>query len=177
MVIWLTGLSGAGKTTIGKHLFRLLKAKQSNTVFIDGDEIREIFDWHEDEAFFTLEGRHKIAKHISDLCIWLDRQEINVICCTISLFADLHRRNREALSRLHEVYINTPMEILERRDGKGLYAKAKSGEIKNVVGVDLPFTPPAHPDLTIQNADEATDPEKIAALILNKMEPLQKWRP
>lgn len=167
MVIWLTGLSGAGKTTIGRHVHAILREKAPNTVFIDGDEIRRIFDWYQDEYFFTLDGRREVAERIAELCGWLDRQGINVVCCTISLFGFLHERNRKTFSRYFEVFIDVPLEILFRRDDKDLYARARRGEIKNVVGIDLPFEPPLNPDLVIDNGTKGTDPRHIAERILS----------
>ena len=168
MVIWLTGLSGAGKTTIGRHVFQLFKERAPNTVLIDGDEIRRLFRWHEDECFFTLDGRREVAERIAELCAWLDRQGINVICCTISLFKHLHERNRETFSNYFEVFIEVPMETLFERDGKNLYAQARRGEIKNVIGVDLPFSPPKNPDLVIDNGVAGADPRRFAQQILTE---------
>lgn len=166
MVIWLTGLSGAGKTTIGRHVHAILKKKAPNTVFIDGDEVRRLFGWHEDEHFFTLDGRREVAERIAELCAWLDRQGINVVCCTISLFGFLHERNRKTFSSYFEVFIDVPLEILFERDDKNLYARAQRGEIKNVVGIDLPFAPPQNPDLVIDNGTDGADPRRIARHIL-----------
>ena len=162
MVIWITGLSASGKTSIGRLVYRLWKTESPDTVFIDGDEIRAFF--HFDDH--TEEGRRLNADRISGLCAWLDSQEINVVCCTMSLFNDLLRSNRETLSRYFEVFLDVPMEVLYRRDNKDLYAPALRGEAGNVVGVDLPFEPPADPDLVIDNSPERDDFTPLAADIL-----------
>ena len=168
MVIWLTGLSGSGKTSIGRQLCDLWKAEAPNTVLVDGDDIRRLLGLQGGEKHYTLDGRREIAGRISDLCAWLDRQGLNVVCCTISLFADLHQHNRDVFSRYFEVYIDVPMDVLYRRDDKNLYARALRGEIQNVIGVDLPFTPPASPDLVVDNSRDGADPRAMAAHILEQ---------
>lgn len=166
MVIWLTGLAGSGKTTVGRHLYALWKPEAPNTVLVDGNDIRRILGREEDERDFTLEGRRNVAECIHEICAWLDRQDINVVCCTMSFFSDVHERNRRTLSKYFEVYISVPMDILYRRDSKNLYGPAMRGEISNVVGVDLPFTPPDAPDMVINNSEEGADLCSFAADIL-----------
>ncbi len=122
MVIWLTGLAGSGKTTIGGYLYALWKAQAPNTVLVDGEDIRRILGREEGERDYTLEGRRKVVERIHEMCAWLDRQDINVICCTMSFFSDVHERNRTILSSYFEVYISVPMDVLWRRDRKNLYA-------------------------------------------------------
>ncbi len=168
MVIRLTGLACSGKTTVGRHLYALWKAQSPNTVLVDGDDIRRILGREEDERDFTLEGRRNVAECIHEICAWLDRQDINVICCTMSLFPDVHERNRRTFSRYFEVYISVPMDVLRRRDDKNLYGPAMRGEISNVVGVDLPFTPPAAPDMVIDNGADGADLRSFAAQILDR---------
>jgi adenylylsulfate kinase len=167
MVIWLTGLSASGKTTIGKLVFKLLKEREQNTIFVDGDEIRKVFKWNKNEQHFSEEGRRKVAESISDLCLWLDQQGMNVICCTISLYDHLHRRNRKSFSGYFEVFLDTPFQQLRERDRKKLYSTEMPHVAKNVVGVDLPYNKPKNPDLVIKNKN-GEDLEKIAQIILNK---------
>lgn len=163
MVIWLIGLSGAGKTTIGRHLCEMWKKEAPNTVLVDGDEIRALFKADRDPAAYTIEGRRANAERITDLCAWLDHQGINVVCCILSLFPDMRDGNRHRFSRYFEAYIEAPMAVLERRDSKGLYAAARAGKTDNVVGVDIEFVPPAAPDMVIDNGVEGADPKKLAA--------------
>ncbi len=168
MVIWLTGLSGSGKTTLGRHLYALWKAQAPDTVLVDGDDIRRILGREEEERDYTPDGRRNVAERIHEICAWLDRQCINVVCCTMSFFPDVHERNRRVLSRYFEVYISVPMDILRRRDTKNLYAPAMRHEITNVIGVDLPFTPPAASDMVIDNSRDGVDLDALAAGILEK---------
>lgn len=170
MVIWLTGLSGSGKSAIGRLIYDMWRRQAPNTVMVDGDRIREILG-REDEQSYTLEGRREVAERIASLCAWLDGGDINVVCCTISLFAELHERNRRRFSRYFEVYIDVPREVLHRRDPNGLYGRAERGKIANVIGVDLPFAPPAVPDLVIDNRADAADLGPIAADILSRALP------
>jgi adenylylsulfate kinase len=167
LIIWLTGLSSSGKTTLGRHVYDLWRAEEANTVIIDGDEIRNVIKSTTSDTY-SMEGRRTVAGHYCDLCAWLDRQDINVVCCTISSFEDLRARNRETLSKYFEVYIEVPMEVLYRRDSKNLYAPALAGEIKNVVGVDLAFSPPSAPDMVVDNSQDRDDLKPLAADILNR---------
>ena len=132
MIIWLTGLSGSGKTTIGRHLDANLKARAQHTVMVDGDEVRRILKSDRGPESYTLEGRRLVAERIAEMCAWLDRQEINVVCCTMSRFHDIQRKNREVFSKYFEVYLSVPMEVLYRRDNINLYGPALRGEIKGI---------------------------------------------
>lgn len=166
MVIWLIGLSGAGKTSVGRCLYEMLKAEAPNTVFVDGDDIRALFHHDQGEEAFTLEGRRQNAQRITDLCAWLDRQGINVVCCILSVFPELRRENRNQFSNYFEAYLKVPMAELKRRDAKGIYAAADKGVMKNVVGIDIPFPEPEDADIIIPNEDETRDFGAIATKIL-----------
>lgn len=168
MVIWVIGLSASGKTTLGRYIYNELKKVQANTVFIDGDEIRQIFKHDRGSSPYTLEGRRVNADRICEMCAWLDRQEINVVCCILSVFEESREWNRKTYSKYYEVYIDVPMEILKNRETKELYAAAYRGEIKNVVGVDIPFTTPKNPDYVLDNSPDNIDFEKAARDILKK---------
>lgn len=168
MVIWITGLSASGKTTLGKKVYEAWKEKASNTVFVDGDHIRKIFQHDNKDNSYTVEERKKNADRICDLCAWLDSQGINVVCCILSLFEESRKWNRENYSKYFEVYIDVPMDVLMKREVKGLYKAAREGGLKNVVGVDIPFTPPANPDFVLNNSSDNVDFKKVAAAILTK---------
>ena len=168
MIIWLTGLSASGKTSIGTELVRLWKAETPNVVFMDGDEVRRVLEWKDGTDDYTRDVRHRIAWRYSDMCAWLDSQDINVVCSGICFFDDVRKRNRETFSSYFEAYIDVPMEILRKRDNKNLYARAFKGEIKNVVGVDLMLEPPTAPDMVIDNSEDGADFAAIAADVLTK---------
>ncbi|MEK9132848.1 MAG: adenylyl-sulfate kinase [Patescibacteria group bacterium] len=168
MVIWITGLSASGKTTLGKAVYDAWKAREQNTVFVDGDHIRKIFQHDKKNESYTMEERRKNADRICDLCAWLDSQGINVVCCILSLFEESRKWNRENYSKYFEVFIDVPMDVLMKREIKGLYKAAKAGELKNVVGVDIPFAKPANSDFVLDNSADNVDFKKVAAEILTK---------
>lgn len=165
MVIWIIGLSGAGKTTIGRALYDLWKPMAPNTVLLDGDEVRAIFGQDRSPADYTVDGRRKNAERLYEICSWLDREGINVVCCLLSIFPDIQARSRERLSRYFEVFVDAPLEELVHRDTKGLYGPALVGRTGNVVGVDIPFPPPPGADMVIANKGFNTPPGVFAEAI------------
>lgn len=165
MVIWLVGLSGAGKSTIGRATYELIKRDLSNTVFVDGDEVREVFR-HEGNDAYTIAGRRVNSERISALCRWLDRQGINVVCSMLSIFDEHRRENRAAFSSYFEVFIDASMEDLMARDYKDLYKEAKAGLRENVVGVDIPFTRPSEPDFVVENGTPPVNAVEVAEQIV-----------
>jgi cytidine diphosphoramidate kinase len=166
MIIWLVGQSAAGKTTIGRHLYKAWKQRNPDTVFIDGDEIRDVFRLNEIDDPYSVESRHKIAGMYHQMCVWLDKQGINVVCCTISNFQDVLDANRATFSDYFEVFVEVPFEVLKARDTKNLYESALSGKTKNVVGVDIPFSPPGNPDMVVDNSRDRSDLASVATTIL-----------
>ena len=148
MVIWIIGMSGAGKSAVAKFLYAEVKKKFAHTILLDGDLLREIWG---DDLGHTIEGRKKNSDRICALCKALDVQGIHVICAVLSIFHAAQKWNRKNYSKYFEVYLEVPREELFKRDFKGLYKKALAGKLKNVVGVDIDFPTPHHPDLVIQN--------------------------
>jgi adenylylsulfate kinase-like enzyme len=167
MVIWLIGLSGSGKTTLGTEIVRQWKVTEPNTLLVDGDEVRRIFRQDQQVADYTIEGRRQNAERIFELCAWLDAQSHHVVCSVLSIFPDLRARGRTDFRRYFEVYLNPPMQTLFERDTKGLYRKARGGEMQHVVGVDIPFPPPTDADLEIDTSRSANIPE-LAKHILDE---------
>ena len=163
-VYWLTGLSGAGKTTIGKLLYQKLRAQQDNVVFLDGDQLRQVFG---DDLGYTPEQRLKSAMRNARLCKLLFDQGLDVVCCTISMFDSVRDWNRTHIPGYCEIYVKASMETLRRRDQKGLYSQ---GEI-DVAGVHFAIEEPKAPDLILCNDGEKT-PEEQAQKI---MEVVAAW--
>ena len=161
-VYWITGLSGAGKTTVGSRLYAKLQKKKNNLVILDGDELRKVFK----NSDYSKEGREKLAFQYSRLCCMLSEQGIDVICCTIAMFDNCRKWNRENISNYYEVYLEVPVEKLIERDQKGLYSKALKNEISEVMGINLDFEEPKNPDIVIVN-DGTSTPDEIVDLIIN----------
>ena len=162
MLVWITGLAGSGKTTIGKEVYKKLKEKYKNIVFLDGDDFREILG---DDLGHNLKDRFENAMRIHRMCKFLINQDINVVCATMSLYKEIHRLNRKNIKNYFEVFIECSMDELIRRDQKGLYSKAFRGEIKNVVGVDLPYDKPRNADLVIYNSKKGNINKKVDIII------------
>ena len=163
-VYWLTGLSGAGKTTIGKLLYQKLRAQQDNVVFLDGDQLRQVFG---DDLGYTPEQRLKSAMRNARLCKLLFDQGLDVVCCTISMFDSVRDWNRTHIPGYCEIYVKASMETLRRRDQKGLYSQGEN----DVAGVHFAIEVPKAPDLILCNDGENT-PEEQAQKI---MEVVAAW--
>jgi adenylylsulfate kinase-like enzyme len=148
MVIWVIGLSGAGKTTLAKEVVKQTNKYKFNVVLLDGDIIRDIYD---NDIGHTLDDRRINAKRINRLCMMLENQGIHVVCSILSLFPESRLWNRENIKNYYEVYIEAPIDQLQKRDYKGLYKKFSEGEINNVAGMDIKFIPPNKSDLIINN--------------------------
>ncbi len=166
MVIWLIGMSNAGKTVIGQEVCKLLKKEGQSVLFLDGDIFREIMG---NDLGHSLEDRRTNACRISKLCKYLDTQGVNVVFAILSIFPDLQEWNRKNIEEYYEVYIKVPFNILVERDSKGIYKRALDGQIKNVVGVDIEFPEPAQPDLVIDNAENLDSIEEIAQSIVRSI--------
>ena len=148
IVYWITGLSGAGKTTIGKIFYDRLKKEYPETVFLDGDTLRAVFGG---DLGYSREDRIKCAMRYSRMCQMLQKQDINVVICTISMFDQIRKWNRENIDKYKEIYIKVPMDILRARDQKGLYSGTSTEKDTTVSGVSFGFEEPKTPDLVIEN--------------------------
>ena len=158
MVNWIIGLSGAGKTTIGTKVYNKFKINHPETVYIDGDLIRESFA---NSYGYNVAGRRKNGEFIYSLCEYLDKQDIHVICSVLSLFPDIQKKARTNFSSYFQVYIDVPFDILKKeRDYKGIYKDAEKGKITNVVGYDIEFPEPFRSDLIIKNNGDLEDIDK-----------------
>ncbi|MDE7204283.1 MAG: adenylyl-sulfate kinase [Lachnospiraceae bacterium] len=161
-VYWITGLAGAGKTTIGKLLYEKIKEKEPNTVFLDGDTLREVFG---NDFGYSKEERKKCAMRYSRLCAMLQQQGMNVICCTISMFDSVREWNRKNISDYKEIYVKVSMDILRTRDQKGLYSSRIGEKRQYVVGVHMEFEEPKCPDLILINDGERTLEEQVREIL------------
>ncbi len=162
-VYWITGLSGAGKTTIGRLFYERLKDTQPATVFLDGDILRRVFG---EDLGYSEEDRRRCAMRYSRICQLLVRQEINVIICTISMFHAVREWNRINIPGYREIYIKVSLHTLYDRDQKGLYSGNTAEADKTVAGFHIPFEEPADPDLILQNDDGITPEEQVNKILV-----------
>lgn len=163
-VYWITGLSGAGKTTIGFLLYQKIKKIKDNVVFLDGDILREVYQDH----IYTLEGRKKLAFQHARLCRILTEQGIDVVICVIAMFDECRNWNRENIENYKEIYLYVNMDELIRRDQKKLYSRALKKEISNVMGMDIAFEEPKSPDIRIDNSG-IKKPEEVLSELVNHL--------
>jgi adenylylsulfate kinase-like enzyme len=160
-LFWLTGLSGAGKTTLASLLTTKLKDRGHPVIFLDGDTLREIYN---NDFGHTREERLLASLQYARLCKMLTGQNVHVVCATISMFHQTQDWNRENIKNYLEVFVDVPLAELVRRDGKQIYSRAKAGELKNIVGIDIEPELPKKADVIIQN--DLYSPEDNVNLIL-----------
>ncbi len=165
---WITGLSGAGKTTISKLLYEHMRTVQNNIVLIDGDQIREVYQ----DRDYSESGRERISYTNMRLCKLLTDQGIDVIIAVIGMKDAYRKWNRDNIENYYEIYLRVPMNELIKRDSKGLYSKALKGEMKNVYGIDIEYEEPQNADLIIENYSEVT-PEKAFNIIREYIESIK----
>jgi len=170
--VWLTGLSGSGKSTIAVALEKELWTRDVRAYILDGDNIRHGLNKN---LGFSATDREENIRRISEVA------KLFADCGAIAMtsFISPYRKDRDTVRALHvegklpfiEVHVNTPIETCEQRDPKGLYKKARAGQLKNFTGIDDPYEAPLHPELTIDAT--STSPEQATVLLL---EYLQKQR-
>jgi len=153
MVVWIIGLSGAGKSALAEKVVALVRQRIPNVALLDGDLVREALGH---DLGHTAQDRKKNADRLCGLGKLLDDQGIHVVCAVLSLFPESREWNRKHLKNYYEVYVKTPLDSLARRDAKGLYQKALAGEIE-LPGVNMDFPEPERPDLAIHNDGSLED--------------------
>lgn len=148
VLYWITGLSGAGKTTIGNTLYYNLKKKKDNVILLDGDILKNAI---EDEPGYTEQDRRKRALKYAKVCKILVDQGMIVICCTIAMYDEVRKWNRDNNKGYIEIFLDVPMEVLVRRNQKNMYSKYQEGIFKNLMGVDIRGEFPKNPDILLKN--------------------------
>jgi adenylylsulfate kinase len=146
--VWITGMSGAGKTTLGRRLFEHASANGRRAELLDGDEIRKALG--PDLGYAPADRRENIRRiaFVADL---LSHHGVMTIVATISPFADARAEaRRRSRAPFVEVFLDCPIETLRQRDPKGLYSKADAGVVADFTGVSSPYEPPADPDVYIR---------------------------
>ena len=168
MVIWMTGLSGSGKSTIADAMVRELKSSMRELILLDGDVIRSIFgkslDYSEPSRVIQVKRLRSMAKFLSE-------QGMVVIVSVLYCHPELMKWNRENISEYFEVYVDTSLDVVMQRDVKGLYKMALNGEMKHVVGLDIDWHPPKNPDVHIDGSSAGT-PEEFARIIIENCDRL-----
>ena len=162
-VIFLTGLSGSGKTTIAKELMKKLQQKGVLPVLLDGDEIRNVIK----QTGFDEQSRKNHNLNVGYMASLLESQGNFVIVSLISPYEDTRNTIRGMCKNFKEVYVSTDIKICIERDSKGLYAKAINGEIKDFTGISAPYFPPKDPEVNIDTATSTVQEavEKILKIL------------
>ncbi len=154
-MIWFTGLSGSGKSTIARLVVEELERRGRPVEYLDGDTIRDIFP----ATGFTREERDQHIRRVGYLASRLERHGVTVIASLVSPYRASRDFVRGLCRDFAEIWIATPFEECERRDVKGLYAKARHGEIKNFTGLDDPYEPPV--DAGADHPNHRTDSRRV----------------
>ena len=164
--LWFTGLSGAGKTTITNQLVKELLKRGSKLEVLDGDVVRENLS---KGLGFSKEDRDTNIRRIAFVANLLSRNGVPVITAAISPYREIRDEARQMMGdRFIEIYVKASVETCEERDVKGLYAKARSGEIKEFTGVSDPYEEPVDPEITVET--EQQSPEESAQQIIGYLE-------
>jgi len=147
-VVWFTGLSGSGKSTVAEKLVKDLLKKKVDIEYLDGDKVRDVFP----QTGFSRDERNMHVKRIGFLASILEKHGILVIASFISPYREGRNFTRKLCRKFIEVHISTPISECMKRDPKGLYARAKRGEIKNFTGLDDPYEAPQKPEIRIDTS-------------------------
>lgn len=155
-LIWFTGLSGSGKSTLANHVEVALFERGLHTYVLDGDNIRQGINANLD---FTPEGRAENLRRIAEIAkLFIDAGTV-VLAAFVSPTAEDREKIAEIVGKQNfiEIFVNASIETCEQRDVKGLYKKARKGEIDNFTGISAPYEPPKRPDVEVLSGEEAID--------------------
>jgi bifunctional enzyme CysN/CysC len=166
VIVWLTGLSGAGKSTISNVTERRLTLAGYHCYSLDGDNIRHGVN---KDLGFTVADRVENIRRVAEIARLLADAGLIVIVSLISPFIRERAMAREIAGDIDflEVFVDTPLVVCETRDPKGLYAKARAGAIVNFTGIDAPYEPPSAPDVTLRTADAS--PDSLAEVLIAQL--------
>lgn len=167
VTLWFTGLSGSGKTTIAKAVEHQLRARHCKVEMLDGDIVRTNLS---KGLSFSKEDRDINVRRIGFVANLLSRNGVIAITAAISPYRAVRDEIRQTTQNFMEVYVNTPLAICEARDVKGLYARARAGEIKNFTGIDDPYEKPLHPEVICNTPQETI--EQSAGKVIAELERL-----
>ncbi|MEL6403585.1 MAG: adenylyl-sulfate kinase [Chloroflexota bacterium] len=159
--LWFTGLSGAGKTTVAKALYTRLEEMGMRVERLDGDVVRQSLT---KDLGFSKEDRDKNIERVTFVAKLLSRNNVAVLASFISPYAKTRDYVRNETTNFIEVHVSAPLEVCEERDVKGMYAKARSGEIKNFTGISDPYEEPQNPDILLPTHEQTLE-ESVEMLI------------
>ncbi|TYP95636.1 adenylylsulfate kinase [Fodinibius salinus] len=159
-VLWFTGLSGSGKSTISEKVYAQLKDRGYKVEHLDGDAVREVFP----TTGFSKEERDSHIKRVGFVASLLQKHGVFVVASFISPYQDARDFVRNMCEDFTEIHISTPLEVCEQRDVKGLYEQARKGEIDNFTGISDPYEEPEDPELEIDTTD--ITPEEGVQMVL-----------
>ena len=173
IVIWITGLSGSGKTTIARSLELELHKLNYLTKLLDGDNVRTGIN---NNLSFSESDRKENIRRIAEVSKLFMMGGVILINCFISPTKEIRDQAKNIIGDkdFFEIYVNTPLEVCEQRDIKGLYAKARAGLIKNFTGIDSPYEEPVNPDIEVK-ATELSIEESVQK-ILEKLLPRIEYK-
>ena len=167
VTVWFTGLSGAGKTTISQAVAEKLRLQGYTLEILDGDIVRENLT---KGLGFSKADRDENIRRIGFVSRLLTRNGVIVLVSAISPYSEIREEVKQKIGDFVEVYVNAPLTVCEERDVKGLYKRARAGEIKNFTGIDDPYEAPFKPNLECRT--DLEDLEESVAKVLNKLEEL-----
>ncbi len=165
--VWLTGLSGSGKSTIANLLNQEFSKRGLNHEVLDGDVIRTNLS---KGLGFSKEDRDTNIRRIGFVCHLLTRNGVVAVTAAISPYRAIRDEVRDTIGDFVEVFVNAPLEVCEKRDTKGLYKKARAGEIQHFTGISDPYEPPLNPEIECRTDRET--PEESVNNILTKLREL-----
>jgi adenylylsulfate kinase len=169
-VLWFTGLSGSGKSTIATRVHQELLRRGVDVEYLDGDALREVFP----QTGFTREQREEHLRRTGYMASRLAAHGVTVVASFVSPYRESREFIRALCPKFAEIYVATPLEECERRDVKGLYARARRGEIRNFTGIDDPYEVPDHPELSLDT--RALSVEQAVKQVLALFEDQRSWK-
>lgn len=165
VAVWFTGLSSAGKTTLAEAVAGELRSRGLKVELLDGDQVRK----HLCKGLgFSKEDRDENIRRIAYVAHLLVRNGVIVLVSAISPYRAVRDEARQLIGSFVEVFVNAPLDVCERRDRKGLYAKARAGLVQRMTGVDDPYEPPPSPEIECRT--EAESEAESAAKVLRYLE-------
>ena len=159
--LWFTGLSGAGKSTLSWNVYLEIRRRGLKAELLDGDLIRSNFS---QELTFSRRDRDINVRRIGFVSHLLNKNDVVSVVAAIAPYANTREQNRQLLDNYLEVFVNCPLEVVEKRDVKGLYRRARKGEIENFTGISDPYEAPQNAEVVVFTSTESV-PESVAKVV------------